>query len=453
MVMSETHSAQGLRSASKTLIQIKRGDMSLDIVMEGWFDETADGKPIAMHTRQAMGAGLTEEHTEFTADGLKITTIANGKTTHTTKPLPEGEWLTPGAAERAVASAIANGQTTISIRSIDPTLGAKPVVMTRKIKERTTAEAFGKTVPAIKWTVTADLFPGVESTEYADEKGLPIRSETNMGGIKVVQLLADKELALRPTDAPELLVSMLITAGGKAEHLRTLHKASYLLRVEEGDMPEIGPGPGQTVERVDARTVRVTLSTSKDGATCLAPGGSDAQDATFTNSPRMLDHQDPAVHDLLKQIKLDGLAPAAKAEAIRQFVYRYIAKKDMSVGFATATEVARTKVGDCTEHGVLLAALLRAAGIPSRVCSGLVAIPGRNGEVIFGYHMWTEGLYADDGTVCWHALDAAIDAKRPFDATHILFSTSSLQDEQTMNFMVAYAPLLNRLKVDIERAE
>ena len=43
-------------------------------------------------------------------------------------------------------------------------------------------------------------------------------------------------------------------------------------------------------------------------------------------------------------------------------------EKDLSVGFATAADVARTAQGDCTEHAVLLAALLRASDIPQPDC-------------------------------------------------------------------------------------
>ena len=66
-------------------------------------------------------------------------------------------------------------------------------------------------------------------------------------------------------------------------------------------------------------------------------------------------------------------------------------KKNLSVGLATAKEVARTLAGDCTEHAVLAAALGRAAGIPTKVATGLVYFQG-----MLGYHMWTE-FYAAHG--------------------------------------------------------
>src|SRR5690606_22722165 len=83
--------------------------------------------------------------------------------------------------------------------------------------------------------------------------------------------------------------------------------------------------------------------------------------------------------------------PAAQAEAMRSFVHKYISKKGMQTAFASAAETARTRQGDCSEHGVLLCAMLRAQGIPARVATGLVyadAFAGHEG--IFGWHMWTQ---------------------------------------------------------------
>jgi len=87
------------------------------------------------------------------------------------------------------------------------------------------------------------------------------------------------------------------------------------------------------------------------------------------------------------------------------------------VAFASAGEVCRNRSGDCSEHAVLLAAVARAQGIPSRVAMGLVYVGG-----IFGGHAWTE-VWIDGH---WIALDGTI-GLGSVDAAHIGFSKSSLQ--------------------------
>jgi hypothetical protein len=87
---------------------------------------------------------------------------------------------------------------------------------------------------------------------------------------------------------------------------------------------------------------------------------------------------------------------------------------------------------------MLLAALLRADGIPSRVCTGVVysesaavqesADPhqhmggGNTQSASLVWHMWSQALI--NGR--WHDLDATLDV--PFHGGHILTSTSSMVD-------------------------
>jgi transglutaminase-like putative cysteine protease len=70
---------------------------------------------------------------------------------------------------------------------------------------------------------------------------------------------------------------------------------------------------------------------------------------------------------------------------------------------------------------VLLAALLRADGIPARVAFGAVWVP-RAGSVrnAYGWHMWTQALV--DGS--WIDLDATLGGTR-FDAARLLTGTSA----------------------------
>ena len=58
---------------------------------------------------------------------------------------------------------------------------------------------------------------------------------------------------------------------------------------------------------------------------------------------------------------------------------------------APASEVAKTLSGDCTEYSMLMAAMCRAAGVPSRTPIGLVYVDAREGRPpMFAMHMWTE---------------------------------------------------------------
>lgn len=96
-----------------------------------------------------------------------------------------------------------------------------------------------------------------------------------------------------------------------------------------------------------------------------------------------------------------------KARKIVNWVYRNIEKKPV-LSVPNALEVLKNKVGDCNEHAVLTAAMLRAAGIPAQIEAGLVFLQGR-----FYYHAWNV-LYLDK----WITADAVFN-QIPADVTHI----------------------------------
>jgi hypothetical protein len=132
---------------------------------------------------------------------------------------------------------------------------------------------------------------------------------------------------------------------------------------------------------------------------------------------------------------------------LEAFVGRYIAKKDLSVGYATAAEVLETRQGDCTEHAVLLAALLRAQGIPSRVVAGLVWCDQFSGErEVFGWHLWTQALL--DGR--WIDLDATLPPGGPgFHPGHVAMAATALADPAADASWTTLVGALGNLRIEI----
>jgi hypothetical protein len=89
------------------------------------------------------------------------------------------------------------------------------------------------------------------------------------------------------------------------------------------------------------------------------------------------------------------------------------------LGYADAVQALRTGRGDCTEYAVLLAALARAQGIPTRVVVGMAYSSRFTGQKdAFSPHAWVQ---AYDGSR-WVSYDAAFDG---FDATHVALATGT----------------------------
>lgn len=443
-----------ITTTSQMQMKIRRGQQTVEIAIGTEFIETREGKPVSGKSTMTMASIPNTAEYVFRDGEVEVTSGTGAAKSRTVQPLPEGSWLTPAAAGEFLNKRLEAGAEEIVVRTLDISTGLRAVTSTHRILERTTVEALGKSVPAVKWVSTTDLQPGIESTEFVDDRGVPIRTEVDLGGIKMEILLADRELAQSEVDAPELMNSTLVAPKGTIKDPRTLRRASYLLSVPDGSIGDLPSGGPQVVTRVDERTLRLVVDLDKPAA---APEGDDGR-LEYRQPSQMINSEDEVVSRLTREA-LENLREddhAARVEALRKFVYKHIRQKNFGVGFASAAEVARTCSGDCSEHAALLTAMLRNAGYASRTVSGLVfadQFAGREG--IFGYHMWSQVLLEQDGIKRWIDLDATIPAGRGFgpggfDATHLAIAVSSLADGDSINGLVALAPLLGRLEITVE---
>ena len=131
-----------------------------------------------------------------------------------------------------------------------------------------------------------------------------------------------------------------------------------------------------------------------------------------------------------------------KLKVIQKFVYEHMEEKNYSKAMASAADAFESGEGDCTEHACLLAAMMRAAGLPTRMVNGLVAVP--DGALTnCWFHMWNE-VYLDDR---WVSVDATRASDRVKWSRYIKIADSSLSDENDQGFLLAGMVLLGDLSV------
>jgi hypothetical protein len=102
---------------------------------------------------------------------------------------------------------------------------------------------------------------------------------------------------------------------------------------------------------------------------------------------------------------------------LNAFVSRYLSQRGVDIGYASALEVARNRTGDCVEYAVLLAAMARAEGIPTRIVVGMMYAE-RYGDKsrVFVPHAWVMAWAKGR----WHSFDPAVER---FDSGHIALET------------------------------
>lgn len=155
---------------------------------------------------------------------------------------------------------------------------------------------------------------------------------------------------------------------------------------------------------------------------------------------------DPLVVKLAAHLASDATEPAAVAQKLTEGVYASIRKKNFSRSFDAAQDVARTLEGDCTEHAVLLAALLRSRGIPARLASGVI-IQTTDGKSVGVYHMWTEAWIGGR----WLPLDATLGTVAG--CGHIKFLETPLAEANPYAALLPVMASLGQLSLSVEKVE
>lgn len=434
---------------SKTELRIKRGQLEMKMAMDTTFVETTEGKPISM-TRSTDFGGAPST-VEYTFHDNYIEQAQGDRRSRL--DVPTGKWLPPGAAAEFTEMRLKTGAEEITLRTMDPSSGTEPITMIRKQIKPAEVETMDGKVEGLSCVSTASNYPQFETTEYLDKQGEMLRSTVDLGMIKIDVIASSEETALESGEAPEMMTSLFITPSKQIQDPRRTTKASYVLSVPDGELPDIPAAANQRVERIDASSARVSVDTTIPAL----PFAEKIGRGVFLNATNVLQSDDPEVVKLTNDALagMENAPDADRAEKLRRTVHRHISSKDLTVGFANAAEVARSGEGDCTEHAVLLAAMLRAAKIPSRVASGVIYADSFAGSKhIFGYHMWSQALLTGaDGLPQWVDLDATLPSWIPFDATHIALSTSALTDDNAVGGLVELAPLMGRLQIKVENAQ
>jgi len=273
----------------------------------------------------------------------------------------------------------------------------------------------------------------------------------------VITRLSTKEAAIGDAvgPKPELLGSTFITPDKPIENSMKATTATLKLTMKNGEPLSLPTAGAQRAEKGGTPATVLLKVNINDN---VEASHAEITDKAYTEASPIVDstdalvmkHAERAVKRAARFIDADATAPdkgmTKKAEALRAYVHKHINRKGMQTAFASASETINTREGDCSEHGVLLCAMLRAEGIPARVATGLVYADAFSGhESIFGWHMWTQALIDNR----WVDFDATLPPPTRYNAAHVLTATSSLADGLSGTDMASIIPMLGNLDIEV----
>jgi hypothetical protein len=293
-------------------------------------------------------------------------------------------------------------------------------------------------------TVTTDMGTSkLASTVWADPEGKVWKTRDQSLNLEAVVTSREEALARGTPSAFDLGMDTVVRVAKPLPRPHETRQVRYRAVVPEGDIGSLFPtGLSQQVLRVDDRTAEITVLAVRPDDPPEVPRDVDTAptEANRRGSP-LLQTQDPRVIALANEVAAEPEDPWGLACGLEKHVRERVQQKNYGTAMATAAEVARTLEGDCTEHAMLLAALCRVRGIPSRVAIGLVYYPAAQG---FAYHMWTEAWIRDR----WIPLDATL-GRGGIGAAHLKLADSAMGGMEAFAELLPIIRAIGRLKLEL----
>ncbi len=383
-----------IHTEMSTLVKMARGTVPIEVKSLETTRETVDGKPLTFSTRTEMSGQPTTMTGTIEEGKVTLTMKGPGHSGTKTFRLPPEALMIWGITQQYFRQGFEIG-TQYALMYYSPTLSAQSAAAgTFEVIGKETVDYRGTPLEAIRSTLKLRV-SGIEITSqsWLNEKGHLLIKNTGVAGrMPHKMIVVDEETALADFVPPDL--SNLVEVD-KAIPPQA-NQVVYRIRLEQGDIGKSLP-PESNSQKVaydaETQTALITVTRPDLSETEKKPNSATKAELRPALSPNLyINSKHKAVLDLLPKIGIDSDAsPLETAIALRDFVYDYIDKKSLSIAFASASEVAKTAEGDCSEHTVLLAALGRAKGIPSRAAVGLMYIPNYSGRKnVMGYHMWNQ---------------------------------------------------------------
>ncbi|HYJ04642.1 MAG TPA: transglutaminase-like domain-containing protein [Chthoniobacterales bacterium] len=423
----------------RMVMEINRLGSKVSITNETETVENRAGEMQSLVATMSSSQASTRLRVTRSEEALQIVTEAGGKSYEKKVPFA-GTIVGPKGIEKLSREKLQKDGATISYRMFSPEVG-NVVKIERKVIG--TVDDNGRKL--LKCEETIEGFPG-KQTVTIDENGRWVtRQQTFPFGELVIE--PRSRAATAQASAPPTSTTL-----PKESYDRTMARSNILLpdprsisaitlRVRHLK-PELGwpdmEGAGQRIVEKSSSTVVLEMR-RRENASGQAD---DKPDESCLRPNALVQSDDAEVIRIAREVTANVEGDFEKARRLQNWVSQNL-EFDLGIALASASEVVRNRRGTCVAYAVLLAALERAAGLPSRVVMGFAYANG-----IWGGHAWTE-VYLDNR---WIALDSALFSPGPADAARLRFGASP-GDDQLIKILAAGAQLYGNVECQVTAFE
>jgi transglutaminase-like putative cysteine protease len=423
-------------------LSFKRGNDSSTVEVQYGTIETPEGQVLRLDTRTLLSQQVIRVHGDV-INGKMLLKIENGDQKQELSIPWTPDTFGPYGAELSLSRQPIKPGEVRKVKTFVPDLNkvVEATLTARVMEPVALGGGANRDLLRVDQDVTLDggkKAPEMSSTLWVDENGQILKTFTDANG-GMITYRTTKEAALRVAAKADLNAAQIVKLNRKITNPENSRDIIYKVTLANGEPSEVFPADRRQSLKSGPAPMSAVLQVKSAG-----PGdgqaGPDTVGAEYLRPNPLITSNDPRVVSLARRAVGTNTDPWAKAQAITTWVAKNLKDKNFETTFAPADEVARTLAGDCTEHGVLTAAMCRAEGIPARVVTGLVYVPPQAG---FGFHMWNE-VYVNQR---WVAIDSAFNQTQ-VDAAHIKLSESSLDGVAPFESFLPVARVFGKLKME-----
>jgi len=441
-VHDEVGGQKVLRRTTDSSMTINRLDTNISVVTSNWSLEDENGEVLELFSESNMSQAKTSQH--LVRSGATATIQQRiGKSSQKRTIDWNPAWLSESTSEKFSKEKFAKGEKEFTFQTY--TLESGETTVTTKVVGKEMVEVKGVGPRELLHVKVENSVLPVPTDAYLDEKFDDVMSVTKLMNIAMTTVRSDKATcveAFAKPDTPEMFDK--ISPRTNVRLPNPYRTDEVVLRLRAGDantpMPKVEDERQTIVSKRDDRdvTLRVRRVVPTEKFTLPLANLTDEEKECLKPSVQ-IDNDNPELVKLAQEAIGDEKDAWAAAQKLEKFVFGYITDKNMRNLFEHASGVMKSRAGDCTEHGVLLAGLCRAVGIPARVAIGFLYF-----SVIWGAHMWAEVSLGGQ----WYALDGVL-GQGAVDAAHLRLAADSLATMQIEKAFQSVA-LGMTLKIDFE---
>ncbi len=402
---------QKVETSEEFLLRINRGGVTIEVQSEEGYVESLTGEPLGFFASQKISGAEMRITGEIRDGRAYVTTISAGSVQDQEFDWPADAVMAEKARLTGLIAGFEPGTEYSQTLFIPSSLQFVQANTRIETQERVDLLGTEQDLIRVVETITLGSVPTV-MTGWVNENYDIKKAKMSMMGLTFEAISCPESCATGDVEPADIFVQALVTIPQRLSWKDRTRPITYQFEAVNGEQALFFAESEEQTLRRDGEQYIVTVTPPTLPAQPMASPAPEDKEG-FKSATRWLQIDAPEIHDLVRQAQQDATDPLTTMQRMESFVSDYVFDKNLSVGYASALEVARNRSGDCTEHALLLAAMGRAAGIPTRVATGLAYVEDWLGsENVFVPHAWTQAWL--DGR--WVSFDAALGK---FDAGHV----------------------------------